>query len=142
MAEPDFPGGRAFLVSIFLSVFNVHVNRVPRSGRVTGLSYFPGAFLDARNPESAVRNEQLWIDFEEAGSGRPLRVKQISGAIARRIVCWLRPGDEVKAGDKVTKWVPKRPLRPGEKGTLRVRAIDGDWKGPDTMVHFTVKGQR
>jgi phosphatidylserine decarboxylase len=43
----------------------------------------------------------LWIDLEEAGSQRFLRVKQISGAIARRIVCWLKPGDEVRAGDKL-----------------------------------------
>jgi phosphatidylserine decarboxylase len=97
---PDFPGGRAFRISIFLSVFNVHVNRIPRSGRVTAVRYFPGAFLDARHPECAVRNEQLWVDLEEAGSGRPLRVKQISGAIARRIVCWMKPGEEVRAGDR------------------------------------------
>ena len=75
--------------------------------------YFPGAFLDARHPECAVRNEQLWIDLEEAphptlsprgrgqGEGRPLRLKQISGAIARRIVCWLKVGEIVKAGDRL-----------------------------------------
>jgi phosphatidylserine decarboxylase len=99
--EPDFPGGRALRISIFLSIFNVHVNRIPRSGRVTGLRYFPGAFLDARNPQSAVRNEQLWIDLEELDRPRPLRVKQISGAIARRIVCWLRPGEVVRSGDRL-----------------------------------------
>jgi len=98
--EPDFPGGKALRVSIFLSIFNVHVNRIPRSGRVTAVRYFRGAFLDARHPECAVRNEQLWIDLEEAGNARPVRVKQISGAIARRIVCWLRPGEEVRAGDR------------------------------------------
>lgn len=99
--EPDFPGGRALRISIFLSIFNVHVNRIPRSGRVVDVRYFPGAFLDARNPASAVRNEQLWIDMIEADTGRPLRVKQISGAIARRIVCWLKPGDEVVRGERL-----------------------------------------
>lgn len=98
-ADADFPGGRALRISIFLSVFNVHVNRMPRSGRVTLVRYFPGAFLDARHPECAVRNEQLWLDLEEP-SGRLVRVKQISGAIARRIVCWLKAGDCVQAGDK------------------------------------------
>src|SRR2546430_1645675 len=49
VADPDFPGGRAFAISIFLSVFNVHVNRVPRSGRVLRLQYFPGCFRDARH---------------------------------------------------------------------------------------------
>jgi phosphatidylserine decarboxylase len=98
--EPDFSGGRALRVSIFLSVFNVHVNRVPRSGRVTAVRYYPGCFLDARKGECAVRNEQLWLDLEDAATGRPVRVKQIAGAIARRIVCWLRPGEEVRAGDR------------------------------------------
>jgi phosphatidylserine decarboxylase len=97
--DPDFPGGRAFRVSIFLSIFNVHVNRLPRTGRVVALRYFPGAFLDARHPECAVRNEQLWVDLEEP-QGRLLRVKQISGAIARRIVCRLRLGEEVRAGER------------------------------------------
>jgi phosphatidylserine decarboxylase len=97
--EPDF--GRALRVGIFLSIFNVHVNRIPREGTVTGVRYFPGAFLDARNAEAAVRNEQLWIDMVEAGTGRPIRVKQISGAIARRIVCWLKPGDVVARGERL-----------------------------------------
>jgi phosphatidylserine decarboxylase len=98
--EPDFPGGRAFRVSIFLSVFNVHVNRAPRCGKVTRVRYYPGAYLDARAQECAVRNEQLWIDFEDERLGSPLRVKQIAGAIARRIVCWLKPGDVVRAGER------------------------------------------
>jgi len=98
--EPDFPDGRALRISIFLSIFNVHVNRIPRSGRVLGIRYFPGAFLDARHSECPVRNEQLWLDLEEDGSGRLVRVKQISGAIARRIVCWLRPGEHVECGER------------------------------------------
>jgi phosphatidylserine decarboxylase len=98
--DADFPGGRAFRISIFLSVFDVHVNRVPRSGRVVDLRYLPGCFLDARHPECARRNEQLWIDLEEDDPPRRLRVKQISGAIARRIVCLLKPGQRVQAGER------------------------------------------
>src|SRR5262249_46234288 len=94
--EPDF--GAAVRISIFLSIFNVHVNRVPRSGMITKIRYFPGEYLDAPKPASAQRNEQLWIDMTDAVTGRPLRVKQISGAIARRIVCWLKPGDDVEKG--------------------------------------------
>ena len=101
VAEPDFPGGRALRISIFLSIFNVHVNRMPCDAAVTDVRYFPGAFLDARNPDSAVRNEQLWIDAALPGSGVPLRVKQISGAIARRIVCWLKPGDQLQRGVRI-----------------------------------------
>jgi phosphatidylserine decarboxylase len=97
---PDFPGGRAFRVSIFLSVFNVHVNRVPRTGTVTQVRYYPGAFLDARAQECAVRNEQLWIDIQDEHLRCPVRVKQVAGAIARRIVCFLKPGETVRAGER------------------------------------------
>jgi phosphatidylserine decarboxylase len=100
VADPDFPDGRAFRVSIFLSVFNVHVNRAPRSGKVTALRYFPGAFLDARHSECAVRNEQFWTDFTDARTGQLIRVKQVAGAIARRIVCWLREGEQLQAADR------------------------------------------
>jgi phosphatidylserine decarboxylase len=99
--DADFPGGRALRVSIFLSIFNVHINRQPRCGRVVDLRYIPGAFLDARNPECARRNEQLWIDLEDTATGARVRVKQIAGAIARRIVCWLKLGEEVRAGDRL-----------------------------------------
>jgi phosphatidylserine decarboxylase len=98
--DADFPSGRAFRVSIFLSVFNVHVNRAPRPGRVAALHYYPGAFLDARHSECAVRNEQFWTDFTDARTGQLVRVKQVAGAIARRIVCWLRVKEEVRAGDR------------------------------------------
>jgi phosphatidylserine decarboxylase len=100
VSDPDFPGDRAFTVSIFLSVFNVHVNRVPRAGRVRRLAYYPGRFLDARQGDCAVLNEQFWVDLEDARSGGLVRVKQIAGAIARRIVCWLRPGEELRAGER------------------------------------------
>jgi phosphatidylserine decarboxylase len=97
---PDFPGGRALRVSIFLSVFNVHVNRAPRPGRVMRVRYYPGEYLDARVHDCAVRNEQVWIDFADDSIRCPVRVKQVAGAIARRIVCWLKPGETVRAGDR------------------------------------------
>jgi phosphatidylserine decarboxylase len=97
--EPEF--GKALRISIFLSIFNVHVNRCPREAVVTDVRYFPGEYLDARNPDSAVRNEQLWIDMIESVTNRRIRVKQISGAIARRIVCWLKPGDKVGKGEHI-----------------------------------------
>jgi phosphatidylserine decarboxylase len=100
-SDPDFPGGRAFTISIFLSVFNVHVNRLPRSGRVTALRYYPGEFCDARAADCSVRNEQFWIDLTDARTGGLIRVKQIAGAIARRIVCWLGPNEDVRAGERL-----------------------------------------
>jgi phosphatidylserine decarboxylase len=98
--DPDFPGGRAFCISIFLSVFNVHVNRVPRSGKVVKLHYYPGEFLDARAGECSVRNEQFWVDLLDERAGCLVRTKQIAGAIARRIVCWLKPDETVRAGER------------------------------------------
>lgn len=103
IAEADdatFPGGRVLRISIFLSVFNVHVNRAPRTAIVTALRYFPGKFLNALRVISAVENEQLWIDFRDEATGQPFRVKQIAGAIARRIVCQLRLGEAVRVGDR------------------------------------------
>jgi phosphatidylserine decarboxylase len=97
--DPDFPGP-VLRISIFLSIFNVHVNRVPRAGQVMAIRYFRGEYLDARHADCARRNEQLWIDLADAATGAPLRVKQIAGAIARRICCALKPGDQVTIGER------------------------------------------
>ena len=99
ITDPDFPTPM-LRISIFLSIFNVHVNRIPRTGTVTAVRYFRGEFLDARHADCAQRNEQLWLDMTDAATGAPLRLKQISGAIARRIVCAAKPGDQVKIGDR------------------------------------------
>lgn len=97
----DFLDGPAVQISIFLSIFNVHVNRAPRAGQVVAMHYKPGEFLDARNPESAIRNEFMWIGMEEIDQPkRRFAVRAISGLIARRIVCKLRPGSSVKRGEK------------------------------------------
>ena len=95
----EYVDGPAVLIGIFLSIFNVHVNRMPIAARVIGLTYKPGKFLNAMRPESARENEQLAIRIE--GNDPPHRrmiVRQISGAIARRIVCRLKPGDEQEQG--------------------------------------------
>ncbi len=97
----EFIGGKAVRIGIFLSIFNVHLNRSPAQARVIALRYSPGEFLNALNPQSAIRNENTWIGLEEeAPPHRKLVVRQISGAIARRIVCSLRPGEVVARGHK------------------------------------------
>ncbi|MCC6493469.1 MAG: phosphatidylserine decarboxylase family protein [Pirellulales bacterium] len=97
----DFLDGPAVRIGIFLSIFNVHINRAPRTARVVAMHYKPGEFLNALNPESAIRNEFMWIGFED-GDRPDLRyaVRQISGLLARRIVCALRPGQSVRRGEK------------------------------------------
>lgn len=93
--------GSAIEIGIFLSIFNVHINRSPVAARVIGLRYKPGKYLNALRPESARENEQLAVRIEEsAAPHRRMIVRQITGAIARRIVCWLKPGDELERGEQ------------------------------------------
>lgn len=97
----EFLDGPAVLIGIFLSIFNVHINRAPVAGRVIGLRYKPGKYLNALRPESARENEQLAVRMQETEF--PFRryiVRQITGAIARRIVCWLKPGDLLARGEQ------------------------------------------
>lgn len=101
IAHDEFVGGPAVLIGIFLSVFNVHINRFPVAARVIGLKYRKGKFLNAMLPASARENEQLAVRIEEnAPPYRRMIVRQIAGLIARRIVCWVKPGDELVAGEQ------------------------------------------
>ena len=101
LEHDEFVGGPAVRIGIFLSIFNVHLNRAPAAARVIALRYSPGKFLNALNPESARHNENTWIGLEEeTPPHRRMVVRQISGAIARRIVCNLRPGEVVARGHK------------------------------------------
>jgi phosphatidylserine decarboxylase len=97
----EFIGGPAVRIGIFLSIFNVHINRAPVESRVIELRYNPGLFLNAIRADSAWRNENTWIGLEEEQPPhRRLIVRQISGQFARRIVCNLRSGEVVPRGHK------------------------------------------
>jgi phosphatidylserine decarboxylase len=85
-------------VAIFLSVFNVHTNRAPIDGKITYSQHHPGKFLDARNPECSFKNARMTWAFER--DGVTLVVRQITGAIARRIVAWSQVGDVLKKGER------------------------------------------
>jgi phosphatidylserine decarboxylase len=99
--KEEFIGGPAVRISIFLSIFNVHLNRAPVESKVIALRYSAGKFLNALRPESAEQNENTWIGLEEESPPhRRLIVRQIAGAIARRIVCNLRPGEVIARGHK------------------------------------------
>lgn len=84
-------------LSIFMNVFNVHVNRLPVSGNVEKIQYVPGKFLSADNDKAHLKNEYCAVTMTTE-EGRTLTVVQIAGLIARRIVCWLEPGDVVQRG--------------------------------------------
>lgn len=92
-------GPQAIKISIFLSVMNVHVNRVPISGRVDYVKYVPGKFLVAFADKASDENEQTEIGMTDL-SGRKVVFKQIAGAIARRIVCRIRKDDQLRIGDR------------------------------------------
>lgn len=96
-------GGRDELrIVIFLSVMNVHVNRSPCAGRVVEVVYQPGKFLNALKPESTTENENNLLVLEPAAPlPGPVRVRQIAGVLARRIVCAVRPGDTLTAGERI-----------------------------------------
>lgn len=97
--EPAFVHGRALRVSIFMNVFNVHVNRYPVSGRVVYRHYNPGKFLHAASEKASLENEQSSTGLE---SGRyRVMVRQIAGLIARRIVTYSAVGDSVAQGDRM-----------------------------------------
>jgi len=96
--ETEVVNGTMRRVAIFLSVFDVHTNRAPIDGEVTYCKHYPGKFLDARNPECSVQNESQTWGFRNGGT--TLVVRQITGAIARRIVGWSKVGDHVVKGER------------------------------------------
>ncbi len=101
LEHDEFVGGPAVRIGIFLSVFNVHVNRSAETSRCIRLEYSPGKFLNALLPESARENEAMLLGFEEEEAPhRRFVVRQIAGAIARRIVCDVRPGEVLARGEK------------------------------------------
>jgi phosphatidylserine decarboxylase len=86
-------------VSVFLNIFNVHVNRIPASGKILALIYNPGKFFNASLDKASIYNERQTI-LMETKNGHKIVFVQIAGLIARRIVCDLEEGAEVKAGER------------------------------------------
>ena len=86
-------------VSVFMSVFNCHINRMPVSGQISAIAYRPGKFVSASLDKASADNERnsLAIDLPD---GRKLAVVQIAGLVARRIVCFTKPGQSLRAGDR------------------------------------------
>jgi len=97
--EERFLKDRAVKVSIFLNLFDVHVNRIPCTGRIRGIQYQPGKFLAASKALASTENEQNAL-LLETPSGARLVFVQVAGLVARRIVCWVKEGDRVQKGDR------------------------------------------
>jgi phosphatidylserine decarboxylase len=96
--DVDFFGKAVRKVAIFMSVWDVHINRIPMDGKIVLLKYQKGSFKRAYLADASERNEQMWIGIENK-NGKTL-VKQIAGILARRIVCRLREGDAVVRGGR------------------------------------------
>ncbi|MBX3423217.1 MAG: phosphatidylserine decarboxylase family protein [Pirellulaceae bacterium] len=137
----EYIGGPAVKVGIFLSIFNVHINRAPVACRVVGLKYQPGKYLNALRPESARENEQVALMLESRDGCRPMIVRQITGAIARRIVCWVKPDDRLEAGQQfgmIKLGSRTELLVPDEPGLeLRVQKGDKIKAGSTVLLSFS-----
>ena len=99
VSEPHFIKGEAQMVAIFLSVFDVHVQRAPIAGEIKLVKYVPGKFLDARSPKVSEENENRIIGIG-APDGFRVTVRQIAGLIARRIVGWADTGARLERGER------------------------------------------
>ena len=98
--EDEYFHGKRRQVSIFMSIYNVHINFFPFDGEVTYYKYHPGKFLLAFKPKSSTDNEHNTIVMKDK-KGREILVRQIAGFVARRIVCDLQPGDEAVVGEEL-----------------------------------------
>ena len=139
-ADEEFEGRPGKRVSIFLAVWNVHVNRSPAAGTITRVDYRPGKFLAAMRERASLENEQNIIRLK-TGAGE-LVFKQIAGLIARRVVCWKKAGDAVARGERVGLirfgsrmdiWLPREAalqVAPGQnvRGGSTVLAV---WQAAD-----------
>jgi phosphatidylserine decarboxylase len=96
--EPSFVHGKATRISIFMNIFNVHVNRYPVSGTVRYVHYNPGKFINAAADKASLDNEQMSVGLETHGVR--VLVRQIAGAIARRIVTYSKEGDAAQQGER------------------------------------------
>lgn len=112
--EPEYFKGKRLQVSIFMSPFNVHVNRYPIAGDVNYVKYHPGLFLVAWHPKSSTDNERSTVVVKD-DKGREVLFRQIAGALAKRIVCYSKSGDKavqggemgfIKFGSRVDLYLP------------------------------------
>ena len=112
--EPEYFQGKRIQVSVFMSPFNVHVNRYPASGKIKFYKYHPGKYLVAWHPKASTLNERTTIVVEHA-NGKEVLIRQIAGLLARRIVCYSKEGENatqnqelgfIKLGSRVDLFLP------------------------------------
>lgn len=126
--EETYIKGDAVKIGIFLSIFSVHLNRAPVAGKVEHVKYVAGKFLDARDAKATVENESNSVGIAPDGFSGKVLVRQISGAIARRIVCEVAPGKALAKGEKIgmIKFGSRTELFVSKSLGLKVRVKVGD----------------
>jgi phosphatidylserine decarboxylase len=138
--------GPAMRIGIFLSIFDVHVNRAPCGGRVVEAKHRLGEFLDARSPDSGSRNEANTIVIEpEGGLPGPIIVRQIAGLIARRIVCRAKPGAMLRRGERIgmIKFGSRTELIvPADRGLEAVVKVNDHVHGGSTVLMRVASGTK
>jgi phosphatidylserine decarboxylase len=92
--------GPIVLIRIFLSIFDPHIQRAPVAGTIRTIRYTEGKFLDARHEQAHFENEQNRLELVPKNGGTPIAITQIAGLIARRIVCWVKEGQTLQAGEQ------------------------------------------
>lgn len=136
VTEEKYLKSRANEISIFMSPLDVHVNRAPCSGVVESVVYTPGAFISAFKPEASIRNENISM-LLRVNSGSIL-VRQVAGAVARRVVCRVRPGDALKQGERygIIKFSSRLDVFLPEDTEIKVKI------GDSVRAGETIIGQR
>jgi len=129
-----FDGKKMTRISIFLNVFNVHVNRTPMGGVIRAAKYQTGKFLNAMNPACADCNEQNTVKVE--GEGHSIVFKQIAGLLARRIVFTKKVGDTVQRGERigVMKFGSRMDVFLDPSASIRVKVGDHVQGGSSTLA--------
>jgi phosphatidylserine decarboxylase len=134
-------GDQFLRVGIFLSIFNVHINRAPSNVRVEQVTHKPGQYRNAISPESARVNESNTVKFLQLDAPQtPLWVRQISGAIARHIVCRLNPGQTLQRGERfgMIKFGSRTELYVPESDNMDCQVRPGDTvrAGSSVLVRY------
>jgi phosphatidylserine decarboxylase len=134
--EPTFVHGRATRVSIFMNIFNVHVNRYPVSGTVRYVHRSAGKFLNAGAPEASLENEQTSVGVESGG--RRILVRQIAGLVARRIHTYSREGERVEQGERMglIRFGSRVDVFVPVQSSVRIKVGDGTVAGTTVIAEM------
>jgi phosphatidylserine decarboxylase len=137
--EPDFMGGECQRISIFLSVFNVHVQNAPVTARVAFFKHTPGQYLNALNADSAKFNENVLIGLEAIEPpGEKVGVRLIAGLIARRIVPWVGQNDTIQRGERISliQFGSRVDVYLSNKAKIKVKLGDKVVGGETVLARF------